>query len=88
MDPEIAAIIKDEKSRQIHGLELIASENFTSRAVGVNCCSACCRTRIHQGETRLKYFGSSCACFLSLAYERSWVAQDGVMVLVTLSWCW
>lgn len=34
VDPEIAAIIKDEKSRQIHGLELIASENFTSRAVG------------------------------------------------------
>lgn len=32
-DPEIAAVVKDETDRQRHGLELIASENFTSRAV-------------------------------------------------------
>ena len=31
-DPEMAAIIKDEKKRQMSGLELIASENFCSRA--------------------------------------------------------
>ncbi|MBF0203740.1 MAG: serine hydroxymethyltransferase [Desulfamplus sp.] len=33
VDPEIAGIIKDEKLRQENGLELIASENITSRAV-------------------------------------------------------
>ncbi len=33
VDPQIAEIIKQEKGRQVHGLELIASENFTSRAV-------------------------------------------------------
>ena len=33
VDPAIADLIKQEKGRQIHGLELIASENFTSRAV-------------------------------------------------------
>jgi len=31
-DPEMAGIIKDEKQRQMSGLELIASENFCSRA--------------------------------------------------------
>ena len=31
-DPEIAQIIRDEKERQKSGLELIASENFCSRA--------------------------------------------------------
>ena len=33
LDPEMAEIIENEKLRQFRGLELIASENFTSRAV-------------------------------------------------------
>ena len=33
LDPEITSIIKNEKDRQKRGLELIASENFTSKAV-------------------------------------------------------
>src|SRR5437773_7869144 len=33
IDPEIAQAIKDELHRQNSGLELIASENFASRAV-------------------------------------------------------
>ena len=32
-DPEIAGVLRDEKHRQNHGLELIASENFVSEAV-------------------------------------------------------
>lgn len=32
-DPELTELIQAEKKRQVHGLELIASENFTSRAV-------------------------------------------------------
>jgi len=32
-DPEITALIQTEKQRQCHGIELIASENFASRAV-------------------------------------------------------
>ena len=31
-DPEIDQLIKDEKKRQLSGLELIASENFCSKA--------------------------------------------------------
>ena len=33
VDPEMDALIREEKQRQKRGLELIASENFTSRAV-------------------------------------------------------
>lgn len=32
-DPELYGIIQDEKLRQHEGIELIASENFTSKAV-------------------------------------------------------
>jgi glycine hydroxymethyltransferase len=32
-DPEVAAILADEEQRENEGIELIASENFTSRAV-------------------------------------------------------
>lgn len=32
-DPDVRAIIDKEKKRQFRSLELIASENFTSRAV-------------------------------------------------------
>jgi len=32
-DPEIAAVLRDERRRQNDGLELIASENFVSEAV-------------------------------------------------------
>ena len=33
VDPELDELIREEKKRQRRGLELIASENFTSRAV-------------------------------------------------------
>ncbi|MEG2212594.1 MAG: serine hydroxymethyltransferase, partial [Clostridiales bacterium] len=32
-DPEMAAVVDQEKQRQQHKIELIASENFTSKAV-------------------------------------------------------
>ena len=32
-DPEVAQAIRDERERQNNGIELIASENFVSRAV-------------------------------------------------------
>ena len=32
-DPEVARIIDCERDRQLHTIELIASENFTSAAV-------------------------------------------------------
>ena len=32
-DPRIASLLRNERDRQEHGLEMIASENFVSRAV-------------------------------------------------------
>lgn len=37
VDPEMATLIQREKRRQFEGIELIASENFTSRAVEEVC---------------------------------------------------
>ena len=37
VDPEIAQAIRDEASRQQNKIEMIASENFTSRAVMEAC---------------------------------------------------
>jgi glycine hydroxymethyltransferase len=40
IDPEISAIIRSEMARQENKIELIASENFTSKAVMEACGSA------------------------------------------------
>jgi glycine hydroxymethyltransferase len=40
VDPAIAGLIQSERRRQFEGIELIASENFTSRAV-LECLGSC-----------------------------------------------
>ncbi|KIY93707.1 glycine hydroxymethyltransferase [Monoraphidium neglectum] len=49
VDPEVANIIKKEKSRQNRGLELIASENFTSRAV-MQALGSCMTNKYSEGR--------------------------------------
>ena len=46
VDPEVAEIIEKEAKRQEDGLELIASENFTSNAVMEEIGRASCRERV------------------------------------------
>lgn len=48
-DPEMAAIIKNEKKRQKCGLELIASENFASKAV-LQCLGSCLNNKYSEGQ--------------------------------------
>lgn len=48
-DPEVFAIIQREKSRQVRGLEMIASENFTSLAV-LECMSSCLNNKYSEGQ--------------------------------------
>ncbi len=48
-DPEVHAILKREKRRQISGLEMIASENFTSAAV-LECMASCANNKYSEGE--------------------------------------
>jgi len=57
-DPEVYNIIKKEKHRQIHGIELIASENFASRAV-IECLGSCLTNKYAEGYPGARYYGGN-----------------------------
>lgn len=48
-DPEMFDLIKQEKDRQMRGLELIASENFASKAV-LQCLGSCLTNKYSEGQ--------------------------------------
>ena len=47
-DPELYDLMKSEKRRQKQGLEMIASENFTSLSV-LQCLSSCLHNKYSEG---------------------------------------
>ena len=53
-DPELFEIMKKEKSRQTCGLEMIASENFTSLSV-LQCQSSCLHNKYSEGLPGSRY---------------------------------
>lgn len=53
-DPELYDLIKKEKSRQQSGLEMIASENFTSMPV-LQCLSSCLHNKYSEGLPGQRY---------------------------------
>lgn len=53
-DPEVSSIIKREKERQFKSLELIASENFTSRAV-MEAVGSCLTNKYSEGLPGKRY---------------------------------
>lgn len=57
-DPELYDIIKDEKSRQRHGIELIASENFTSLPV-MEALGSCLTNKYSEGQPGARYYGGN-----------------------------
>eukprot|EP00045_Choanoeca_perplexa_P017152 m.243356 g.243356 ORF g.243356 m.243356 type:complete len:461 (+) comp17462_c0_seq4:119-1501(+) len=57
-DPELFDIIKKEKERQRSGLELIASENLTSRAVQ-ECLGSCLTNKYAEGLPGGRYYGGN-----------------------------
>jgi len=57
-DPELAAIIKDEKVRQWKGIELIASENFTSAPV-MEALGSCLTNKYSEGQPFARYYGGN-----------------------------
>ncbi|THD24626.1 Serine hydroxymethyltransferase [Fasciola hepatica] len=57
-DPEIFALCKAEKKRQICSLELIASENFASRAV-LEALSSCFSNKYSEGQINARYYGGN-----------------------------
>lgn len=63
-DPDVHAIIECEKRRQFRGLELIASENFTSRAV-MEAVGSCLTNKYSEGLPGKRWGFHSCQNCLS-----------------------
>ena len=57
-DPEMAALIAKEKDRQQGCLELIASENFTSRAV-MEVMGSCLTNKYSEGRPHARFYGGN-----------------------------
>ncbi|EFC43488.1 hydroxymethyltransferase [Naegleria gruberi] len=57
-DPELFDLIEKEKERQWKGLELIASENFTSQAV-MDCLGSCLTNKYSEGQVGARYYGGN-----------------------------
>ena len=57
-DPEVFAIIQDEKKRQSSGIELIASENFTSWPV-MEALGSCLTNKYSEGQPGARYYGGN-----------------------------
>ncbi|CAA6664825.1 unnamed protein product [Spirodela intermedia] len=57
-DPEMHALIEKEKQRQSRCLELIASENFTSRAV-MEAVGSCLTNKYSEGLPGKRYYGGN-----------------------------
>jgi len=57
-DPELFELITKEKLRQLHGLEMIASENFTSLPV-LQCLSSCLHNKYSEGLPGQRYYGGN-----------------------------
>ncbi len=51
-------LIEKEKNRQWRGLELIASENFTSTAV-MECLGSCLTNKYAEGLPHARYYGGN-----------------------------
>ncbi|KAH8245117.1 hypothetical protein KR032_004977 [Drosophila birchii] len=70
-DPELANLIKKEKERQREGLEMIASENFTSVSV-LESLSSCLTNKYSEGYPGKRYYGGNeiIDCIELLAQKR------------------
>ncbi len=71
-DPEVASIVDCERDRQLHTIELIASENFTSAAV-MRAVGSVLTNKYAEGYPGKRYYGG-CGCVdqvETLAIERA-----------------
>jgi glycine hydroxymethyltransferase len=58
VDPTMFDLLEQEKSRQLRGLELIASENFTSQAV-LDCLGSVFTNKYSEGLPGKRYYGGN-----------------------------
>jgi glycine hydroxymethyltransferase len=57
-DPEMAALVEEEKVRSMSCIELIASENLTSRAV-MECLGSVLTNKYSEGQAGARYYGGN-----------------------------
>jgi len=57
-DPVVYNLLLKEKERQVNGIELIASENFTSKAV-MECLGSCMTNKYSEGLPGARYYGGN-----------------------------
>jgi len=57
-DPEMYALVEEEKARSMRSIELIASENFTSRAV-MECLGSVLTNKYSEGQAGSRYYGGN-----------------------------
>merc|ERR1712196_542834 len=57
-DPTMHALIEEEKNRQLRCIELIASENFTSKAV-LECLGSVLTNKYSEGQPHARYYGGN-----------------------------
>lgn len=57
-DLELFEMIQNEKKRQFEGIELIASENFTSKAV-MEALGSCLTNKYSEGYPGKRYYGGN-----------------------------
>lgn len=57
-DPEMFGLLREEKQRQMSGLELIASENFCSRAA-LQVLGSCLNNKYSEGYPGQRYYGGT-----------------------------
>jgi len=57
-DPVMAGLVQEEKERQLRCVELIASENFTSRAV-MECLGSALTNKYSEGQPGARYYGGN-----------------------------
>jgi len=58
IDPVMSDLVQKEKSRQMKSIELIASENFTSRAV-MECLGSALTNKYSEGQPGARYYGGN-----------------------------
>merc|ERR1711943_155541 len=57
-DPEMFALVEQEKARSMRSIELIASENFTSRAV-MECLGSVLTNKYSEGQAGARSYGGN-----------------------------
>jgi len=58
VDDEVESILKNEYRRQKYGIELIASENFVSKAV-LQALGSCMTNKYSEGQPGARYYGGN-----------------------------